>query len=69
MHGVRDVPGPDVLPLDELGRITLAARGDSRTVVTDASVGPFAAASGDALIATTDSAHIAAVHCRSWLDG
>ncbi|MFE9368460.1 SDR family oxidoreductase [Streptomyces sp. NPDC006711] len=67
LHGVRDMAGPDVVPLDELGRITLAARGDGRTVVTDACAGPFAAASGNALIATAGSAHIAPEHYCSWL--
>jgi hypothetical protein len=46
-------PGPEVFRLDELSKITLAARGDHRTVVTDDSAGMFAAASGDALIAKT----------------
>ena len=51
----RNVAGPEVFPLDELGRITLAARGDQRTVVTDDTAGLFAAASGDALIAKEDA--------------
>jgi len=34
LDGIRDVAGPDVLPLDELGRITLAARGDARIAAT-----------------------------------
>ncbi|MEU4677767.1 NAD(P)H-binding protein [Micromonospora sp. NPDC023737] len=55
LRGTRNVAGPEVFPLDELGRITLAARGDKRTVVTDNSAGLFAAASGDALIAKEDA--------------
>ncbi|MEV4813358.1 SDR family oxidoreductase [Micromonospora avicenniae] len=55
LQGTRNVAGPEVFPLDELGRITLAARGDQRTVVTDNSAGLFAAASGDALIAKEDA--------------
>lgn len=62
----RDVAGPEVFPLDELGAITLAARGDHRTVVTDNSAGLFAAASGDALIAK-DGAIIARTSYREWL--
>jgi len=54
--------------LDELGRITLAARGDGRTVITDNTVGPFAAVQGDAIIARGD-ARIAATHYRCWLTG
>ena len=35
LQGIRNVAGPDVFPLDELGRITLAARHDNRTIITD----------------------------------
>jgi uncharacterized protein YbjT (DUF2867 family) len=66
LRGTRDVAGPEVFTLDELGRITLAARGDQRTVVTDDSAGMFAAASGDALIAK-DDAVIAKTAYREWL--
>ncbi|MDI3420585.1 SDR family oxidoreductase [Streptomyces luteolus] len=66
LHGIRDVAGPDVLPLDELGRITLAVHGNGRATLTDDTAGPFAAASGDALTAT-DGAHIAPTHYRDWL--
>jgi uncharacterized protein YbjT (DUF2867 family) len=66
LRGTRNTAGPDVFALDELGRITLAARGDHRTVVTDDSAGMFAAASGDALIAK-DDAVIAKTTYREWL--
>ncbi|AEW98128.1 hypothetical protein SCATT_57570 [Streptantibioticus cattleyicolor NRRL 8057 = DSM 46488] len=66
LHGVRDVAGPDTFLLDELGKITLAARGNSRLVVTDDEAGPFAAASGTALTAPY-GAHIAPTHYRDWL--
>jgi uncharacterized protein YbjT (DUF2867 family) len=66
LRGTRNIAGPDVFALDELGRITLAARGDHRTVVTDDSAGMFAAASGDALIAK-DGAVIAKTTYREWL--
>jgi uncharacterized protein YbjT (DUF2867 family) len=66
LHGARDIAGPEVFALDELGRITLAADGDHRTVVTDDSAGMFAAASGDALIAK-DGAVIAKTAYRDWL--
>jgi hypothetical protein len=64
--GTRNVAGPEVFKLDELGKITLAARGDQRAVVTDNSAGVFAAASGDALIAK-DGAVIAKTTYREWL--
>lgn len=66
LNGILDVAGPDVFPLDELGRITLAARDDPRPVVTDDSAGLFAAAPRDALIAK-DGARIAPTTYREWL--
>jgi uncharacterized protein YbjT (DUF2867 family) len=66
LQGTRNVAGPEVFTLDELGRITLAARGDHRTVVTDNGAGTFAAASDDALIAK-DGAVIAKTTYRDWL--
>lgn len=66
LQGTRNIAGPEVFTLDELGRITLAAHDDQRTVVTDNSAGMFAAASGDALIAK-DGAVIAKTTYREWL--
>jgi uncharacterized protein YbjT (DUF2867 family) len=66
LQGTRDIAGPEVFPLDELGKITLAAHGDQRTVITDNSAGMFAAAAGDALIAK-DGAVIATTTYREWL--
>jgi uncharacterized protein YbjT (DUF2867 family) len=66
LMGTRSVAGPEVFRLDELGKITLATRGDHRTVVTDNSAGMFAAAAGDALIAK-DGAVIAKTTYREWL--
>jgi len=66
LQGTRNIAGPDVFALDELGRITLAARGDHRAVVTDDSAGMFAAASGDALI-PKDGAVIAKTTYQEWL--
>ncbi|TNH26834.1 LysR family transcriptional regulator [Micromonospora orduensis] len=67
LRGVRNVAGPDVFALDELGRITLAANGDQRTVTTDDSAGMFAAVPGDVLISVGDAA-IAPTSYRDWLD-
>jgi uncharacterized protein YbjT (DUF2867 family) len=66
LRGTRDIAGPEVFALDELGKITLAARGDHRAVVTDNSAGMLAAASGDALIAK-DGALLATTTYREWL--
>ncbi len=66
LQGTRNIAGPEVFALDELGKITLAAHDDHRTVVTDSSAGMFAADSGDALIAK-DGAIIARTAYREWL--
>ena len=66
LRGTRNVAGPEVFMLDELGRTTLAARGDQRTVVTDNNAGIYAAASSDVLIAKGD-AFIAKTTYRDWL--
>ena len=66
LRGTRNIAGPEVFTLDELGRITLAAQCDQRPVVTDDQAGLFAAASGDALIAE-DGAVIAKTTYREWL--
>jgi uncharacterized protein YbjT (DUF2867 family) len=66
LRGTRNIAGPDVFRLDELGKITLAAHGDHRTVITDNSAGMFAAATGDAIIAK-EGAVIAKTTYREWL--
>jgi uncharacterized protein YbjT (DUF2867 family) len=68
LRGTREIAGPDVFALDELGRITLAAHGDHRAVVIDNNAGMFAPASGDALIAN-DGTVIAKTSYREWLTG
>ncbi|MER5257239.1 NAD(P)H-binding protein [Streptomyces sp. NPDC002855] len=65
-NGTLDVAGPDVFPLDELGRLTLSARKDPRTVVTDETAGMFAAVRGDVLVAGPD-ARVAPTHYEDWL--
>ncbi|MGP4086650.1 SDR family oxidoreductase [Streptomyces sp. KR55] len=66
LRGIRNVAGPEVFTLDELGRITLAVRGDQRSVVTDNNAGIYAAASSDVLIAQGDAV-IARTTYRDWL--
>ncbi|MFF4039569.1 SDR family oxidoreductase [Streptomyces sp. NPDC001816] len=66
LNGTLNVAGPDTFPLDELGRITLNAHPDGRTVVTDDTAGMFAAVHGDALIAKGDT-RIAPTHYTDWL--
>ncbi|MBO0814012.1 MAG: SDR family oxidoreductase [Actinobacteria bacterium] len=66
LRGTHSVAGPEVFPLDELGRITLAAHGDHRTVVTDDSASVLAGIHGDALLAKEDTV-IAKTTYREWL--
>jgi uncharacterized protein YbjT (DUF2867 family) len=66
LRGIRNFAGPDVFPLDELGRITLAALRDNRTVIADEKAGTFAGVTGDVLTGGPD-AHLAATHYRDWI--
>ncbi|GGV20503.1 LysR family transcriptional regulator [Streptomyces filipinensis] len=65
LNGIRNIAGPEVFPLDELGRITLSHKGDSRTVVTDPTAGMFAVVKGDVL--TDKNARLAPTHYADWL--
>ncbi|MEU9445719.1 SDR family oxidoreductase [Streptomyces sp. NPDC048304] len=65
LNGIRNIGGPDVFTLDELGRLTLARKGDRRTVVTDPTAGMFATVKGDVL--TDRDAHLAPTHYTDWL--
>jgi uncharacterized protein YbjT (DUF2867 family) len=60
------IAGPDVFPLNELGRLTLQAHDDGRSVVVDESAGLFAAVPGDAITAPS-GARIGSVHYTDWL--
>jgi uncharacterized protein YbjT (DUF2867 family) len=55
LQGIRNVAGPDVFELDELGRVTLAAWEDGRTVITDGTAGMFAGITDDVLTAGPDA--------------
>ncbi|MFC1406299.1 MULTISPECIES: SDR family oxidoreductase [Streptacidiphilus] len=65
LNGIRNIAGPEVFALDELGRITLSRKGDSRTVVTDPTAGMFAVVKGDVL--TDKDAHLAPTRYTDWL--
>ncbi|GGV74467.1 LysR family transcriptional regulator [Streptomyces gelaticus] len=65
LNGIRNIAGPEIFTLDELGRITLSHKGDNRTVVTDPTAGMFAAVKGDVL--TDKNAHLAATRYADWL--
>lgn len=66
LHGIRNIAGPDIFQLDELGRITLAALDDGRTVITDDNAGTFAGVTSDVLTPGPD-AHPAPTHYRDWI--
>ncbi|MFG2358369.1 SDR family oxidoreductase [Streptomyces sp. NPDC048521] len=65
-NGTLSVAGPDVFPLDELGRLTLQAHHDRRSVVPDESAGLFAAVPPDAIIAPA-GAMIGRIHYTDWV--
>jgi uncharacterized protein YbjT (DUF2867 family) len=66
LEGIRNIAGPDVFSLDELGRITLAARHDNRAVITDDKAGMFGSVTGDVLTAGP-SAELAPTHYQDWM--
>lgn len=65
LNGIRNIAGPEIFSLDELGRITLSRKGDSGTVVTDPNAGMFAVVKGDVL--TDKDAHLAPTRYADWL--
>ncbi|MFF4830339.1 SDR family oxidoreductase [Streptomyces sp. NPDC001315] len=65
LNGTRNIGGPDIFSLDELGRITVSHKGDNRTVVTDPTAGMFGVVKGDVL--TDKDAHLAPTHYTDWL--
>ncbi|MET8100770.1 NAD(P)H-binding protein [Streptomyces sp. NPDC005236] len=65
LGGIRNIAGPEVFSLDELGRVTLTHKGDSRTVVTDPAAGMFAVVKGGVL--TDKDAHLAPTRYVDWL--
>jgi uncharacterized protein YbjT (DUF2867 family) len=66
LRAIWNVAGPDIFALDELGRLTLAAQHDNRTVITDEKAGTFAGVTGDVLTAGPD-AHLATTHYQDWI--
>jgi uncharacterized protein YbjT (DUF2867 family) len=65
LNGTRNIGGPEIFDLDELGRLTLSRKGDHRTVVTDPAAGMFAVVKGDVL--TDKDAYLAPTRYADWL--
>ncbi|MFJ1706900.1 SDR family oxidoreductase [Kitasatospora sp. NPDC088346] len=68
LGGILEIAGPDTFTLDEIGRMTLAARGDRRPVVVDDQAGLFAAVHGDVLT-PGPGARLAPTRYQDWLKG
>ncbi|NJQ02525.1 SDR family oxidoreductase [Streptomyces zingiberis] len=66
LRGIREIAGPEVLPLDQIGRRRLESRGERRTVIVDESAGLYAGLPGDALTAGPDT-EIAPTSYADWL--
>ena len=65
LGGIRNIAGPEVVSLDDLGRVPLSHKSDRRTVVTDPTAGMFAVVKGDVL--TDNNAHLAPTRYAAWL--
>ncbi len=65
-NDVVEVAGPDQFRLDELGRSTLAARQDSREVVTDPGARYFGAVLEERSLVPANGARIAGTHLKDW---
>ncbi|WP_319462561.1 SDR family oxidoreductase [Micromonospora sp. RTP1Z1] len=65
-NGVVEIAGPEQFLLDDLGRSTLAARNDSREVVTDTAARYFGAALGERSLIPLDGARIAGTSLADW---
>ncbi|MFG2881877.1 SDR family oxidoreductase [Streptomyces sp. NPDC048297] len=64
-NGIRDISGPEVYGLDRLAEITLAAKPDGRTVVTDETAGLFAGMPD--VLKGDDTVHVAPTRYEDWL--
>ncbi|ADH66437.1 MULTISPECIES: SDR family oxidoreductase [Nocardiopsis] len=66
LNGRREIAGPEVLRLDRLGEITLAARPDGRSVTTDEGAGMFAGIP-DGVVSGDGSVPTATTRYEDWL--
>ncbi|CCK32664.1 secreted protein [Streptomyces davaonensis JCM 4913] len=64
-NGIRSIAGPEIHGLDRLGELTLAAKPDGRTVVTDESASLFARMPD--VLTGDDTVDVAATRYEDWL--
>ena len=66
-NGVIELAGPDRIGLDDLVRRYLAAKHDSRKVVTDVHARYFGTELNDKSLTPGDNPHIGSTSCETWL--
>ncbi|TDQ53274.1 SDR family oxidoreductase [Actinorugispora endophytica] len=66
LNGVRDIAGPDVFRLDELGRLALASKNSGLSVVTDESAGLLGGI-GDGVLTAGEGAVVLPTRYEEWL--
>jgi len=67
VQGILNVAGPEAIRLDELGRLSLAAKPDARSVVTDENAGMFGGGISDRVLTAGDDALITQTRFEDWL--
>lgn len=67
LNGTVEVAGPDRLPLDELARKFLAARGDRRQVVADVHARYFGSELDDRSLVAGDNPRVGSTRLMNWL--
>lgn len=68
LNATVEVAGPEALPLDELARRAMAARGDTRPVVADIHARYFGAELDDASLTPGDRPRLGTTRLRDWLE-
>lgn len=66
-NGVVELAGPDKIPLDELARLQLAAKGDSRRVIADVHARYFGTELDDKSLTPGDRPLLGSMHFEDWL--
>lgn len=69
MLGAMDLAGPDRLPIAELVKRLLEARGDPREVVVDAEAGYFGIPISEKSLVPAGEAEIGGITLERWLNG